>query len=80
MNRWFLCYQYAGPGNRNSTTTLVGPSPAPGLCLHMLRRAMPLWRVRREEEVEGGEVGALHVFLCFFHANFWQEGERVLAP
>jgi len=46
----------------------------------MLRRAMPLWRVRREEEVEGGEVGALHVFLCFFHANFWQEGERVLAP
>jgi len=67
---------YAGTGNRKSTTTLVGPSPAPGLCMHIFRRAMPLCRVRREEEVAGGVVGALHVFLCFFHADFWQEGEQ----
>ena len=63
-------------GNRNSTTTLVGPSPAPDLCMHIFKRAMPLWRVRREEEVAGGVVGALHAFLCFFHADFWQEGEQ----
>jgi len=44
--------------------------------MHMLRRAMPLWRVRREDEVEGGVVGALHVFLCFFQASFWQEEEQ----
>ena len=69
-------YQYAGPGNRKSSTTLVEQSPAPALCMHMLRRAMPLWRVRREDEVAGGEVGALHVFLCFFQASFWQEGEQ----
>jgi len=50
-------------GNRNSTTTLVGPSPAPDLCMHIFKRAMPLWRVRREEEVAGGVVGALHAFL-----------------
>jgi len=53
-----IVFQYAGPGNRNSTTTLVGPSPAPGLCMHMFRRAMPLWRVRREDEVAEGVVGA----------------------
>ena len=40
--------------------------PAPGRCMHMLRRAM----------ASGGVVGALHVFLCFFHAAFWQEGEQ----
>jgi len=44
--------------------------------MHIFRRAMPLCRVRREEEVAGGEVGALHVFLCFFQASFWQEGEQ----
>ena len=46
--------------------------------MHKFRRAMPLWRVRREEEVVGGVVvvGGLHVFLCFFHADFWQEGEQ----
>jgi len=44
--------------------------------MHIFRRAMPLWRVRREDEVAGGEVGGLHVFLCFFHADFWQEGEQ----
>ena len=42
----------------------------------MLRRAMPLWRVPREDEVAGGVVGALHVFLCFFQASFWQEEEQ----
>jgi len=26
-----LCYQNAGPGNKKSSTSLVGPSPAPGL-------------------------------------------------
>jgi len=59
-----------------SKTTLVGPSPAPGLCMHIFRRAMPLWRLRREDEVVGGVVGALHFFLCFFQASFWQEGEQ----
>jgi len=44
--------------------------------MHMLRRAMPLWRVRREEEVAGGVVGGLHVFLCFFHADFMQGREQ----
>ena len=44
--------------------------------MHIFRRAMPLWRVRREEEVAGGEVGALHVFLCFFHADFWHSAEQ----
>ena len=62
--------------SRNSSTTDVGPSPAPDLCMHIFRRAMPLWRVRRSASVAGGVVGALHVFLCFFHASFWQEGEQ----
>ena len=44
--------------------------------MNIFRREMPLWRVRREEEVAGGVVGALHVFLCFFQASFWQEGEQ----
>ena len=44
--------------------------------MHIFRRAMPLWRVRREEEVAGGEVGALHVFLCFFHSDFWHSAEQ----
>jgi len=69
-------YQYAGPGNRNSTTTLVGPSPAPDRCMHIFRRATPLWRVRSSATVAGGEVGALHVFLCFFHASFWHSPEQ----
>ena len=55
----------------NSSTTLVGPSPAPDLCMHIFRRETPLWRARREEEVAATPVGALHVFLCFFHADFW---------
>jgi len=50
---------------------LVGPSPAPGLWMHMMRRSMPLWRSGREDEVAGGVVGALHIFLCFFQATFW---------
>ena len=33
-----LSYQYVGPGNRDSTTTLVGPSPAPGLCMHIFSK------------------------------------------
>ena len=37
---------------------------------------MPLWRVRSSAWVAGGVVGALHVFLCFFHADFWQEEEQ----
>jgi len=57
-------------------TTLIGPSPVSGLCMHKFGRAMSLWRVRREDEVVGGEVRALHVFLCFFQASFWQEGEQ----
>ena len=70
------CYQNARPGNRNPSTTLVGPSPAPDLCMHIFSNAMPLWRVRSSASVAGGEVGALHVFLCFFHADFWQEEEQ----
>jgi len=37
---------------------------------------MPLWRVRNSASVAGGVVRALHVFLCFFQASFWQEGEK----
>jgi len=72
----FLCFQYDGLGFRNPRTTLVGPSPAPDLCMHMLRRSMPLWRVWSSASVAVRVVGALHVFLCFFQASFWQEGEQ----
>ena len=61
---------------RNPSTTLVGPSPAPDLCMHIFRRAMPLWRLRSSASVAGGLVGALHVFLCFFHADFWHSDEQ----
>ena len=54
----------------------MGPSPAPGSWMHRLRRSIPLTRVRRSASVAGGEVGALHVFLCFFHADFWHSAEQ----
>jgi len=44
--------------------------------MHMFRRDMPLCRVRRLASVEAGLVGALHVFLCFFHADFMQGREQ----
>ena len=53
---------------RKSNTTLVGPSPAPGSWMHRLRRSMPSRRIRNSASLAGGLVGALHVFLCFFHA------------
>ena len=68
--------QYAESILKKSNTTLVGPSPAPGSWMHRLRRSMPLWRLRNSASLAGGLVGALHVFLCFFHADFWQEGEQ----
>ena len=37
---------------------------------------MPSWRIRNSASLAGTLVGALHVFLCFFHADFWQEGEQ----
>jgi len=63
-------------GTRNSTTTEVGPSPAPGLCMHMFSSSIPLCKTSNSASLAGGVVGALHVFLCFFHADFWQEGEQ----
>jgi len=45
--------------------------------MHRLRRSMPLlWRVRNSASLAGGLVGALHVFLCFFHADFWHSAEQ----
>tara|TARA_B110000971_G_scaffold174018_1_gene179040 strand:- start:97 stop:231 length:135 start_codon:yes stop_codon:yes gene_type:complete len=44
--------------------------------MHIFRRAMPLWRVRREDAVAGEVVGGLHVFLCLFHADFMQGREQ----
>jgi len=61
---------------KKSNTTLVGPSPAPGSWMHRLRRSMPSWRARNSASLDGGLVGALQTFLCFFHADFWQEGEQ----
>jgi len=37
---------------------------------------MPLCNSRSSASVAGGLVGALHVFLCFFHADFCQKGEQ----
>ena len=62
---------YAESRLKKSNTTLVGPSPAPGSWMHRLRRSMPLWRLRNSASLAGGLVGALHVFLCVFHAAFW---------
>ena len=59
-----------------SKTTLVGPSPAPGSWMHLLRRSMPLWRIRNSDSLAGEVVGALHFFLCFFHAAFWHSAEQ----
>ena len=61
---------------KKSNTTLVGPSPAPGSWMQRFRRSMPSWRARRSASVAVGVVGGLHDFLCFFHADFWQEGEQ----
>jgi len=42
----------------------------------MFSKAIPLCKTRNSASLAGGLVGALHVFLCFFHADFWQEGEQ----
>jgi len=56
---------------KKSNTTLVGPSPAPGSWMHRLRRSMPSCKTRNSASFAASLVGALHVFLCFFHADFW---------
>jgi len=76
INRWFVVLVCFALTYKNPSTTLVGPSPAPDLCMHIFRRAMPLWRVRSSACEVGGLVGALHVFLCFFHADFWHSAEQ----
>ena len=50
-----LCYQYAGPGNRNPSTTLVGPSPAPDLCMHIFIQTCGDFRSR---EIRNGEIAS----------------------
>jgi len=62
---------YAESVLKKSNTTLVGPSPAPGSWMHRLRRSMPSCKTRNSATLVGGVVGAFHVFLCFFHADFW---------
>ena len=61
---------------KKSNITLVGPSPAPGSWMHRLRRSMPSCRTRRSASFAASLVGALHVFLCFFHADFWHSAEQ----
>ena len=44
--------------------------------MHRLRRNMPSCKTRKSASLAAALVGALHVFLCFFHADFWHSEEQ----